>query len=176
MRSATDRLDFVAFLAAICLFLASIEYVIPKPVPFMRIGLANLPILLALEILQIRYILLLILLKVLGQGLVHGTMFSYVFLFSLAGSFTSGLIMILLKKVFRSAISLIGLSIFGALASNIVQILLARVLVFGDSVWIIVPPFLIVGTVSSTILGIFARLYSEKSTWFRRLQGSAKTK
>ena len=32
----------VALAAAVCLFLASIEYLIPKPLPFLRIGLANL--------------------------------------------------------------------------------------------------------------------------------------
>ena len=37
-----------ALAAAICLFLAGIEYMIPRPLPFLRIGLANLPLLLAL--------------------------------------------------------------------------------------------------------------------------------
>ena len=45
----------VALAAAVCLFLASIEYVIPKPLPFLRIGLANLPLLLALDLFPISH-------------------------------------------------------------------------------------------------------------------------
>ena len=40
----------IAILGAFCLFLSAIEYMIPKPMPFMRIGLTNVPLLLALDI------------------------------------------------------------------------------------------------------------------------------
>lgn len=177
MRSATERsvndsarIDFIAFLAAVCLFLASIEYIIPKPVPFLRIGLANLPILLALDILKPRFIMLLVSLKVLGQGLVQGTLFSYIFLFSLAGSFAGAFMMIGLKKLLRDSISLIGLSISGAMTSNSVQILIARVLVFGKGAWYIAPPLLFIGIISSILLGVCAHLYAEKSTWLKLWQ------
>ena len=45
-RHRADR-DTVALLAATALFLASVEFAIPKPVPFVRLGLANLPVLIA---------------------------------------------------------------------------------------------------------------------------------
>ena len=40
----------IALLGAFCLFLSTIEYMIPKPMPFMRIGIVNLPLMLALDI------------------------------------------------------------------------------------------------------------------------------
>ena len=165
--SASDRR--IAMLAAVSIFLSSIEYVIPKPLPFMKLGLANLPILVALTILDIRSILILVALKVVGQGIVHGTLFSYVFLFSAAGSVTSALVMIGVHRLCGRRISLIGVSILGALASNLAQITSARFIVFGESAWLIAPPFLITGTISSALLGAFARRFVSRSRWVRGL-------
>ena len=86
MRSATktdsnDRIA-VAILSAACLLLAAIDHLIPKPVPFVRIGLANLPILIALRLFGIRQIVAIAALKIVGQGLITGMLFSYVFLLS----------------------------------------------------------------------------------------------
>jgi heptaprenyl diphosphate synthase len=70
----------LALLGAFCLFLSTIEYMIPKPLPFMRIGIANLPLMLALDIFPFHIFLALIAIKVLGQALITGTLFSYIFL------------------------------------------------------------------------------------------------
>jgi heptaprenyl diphosphate synthase len=159
-------LEQVALLAAFALFLSTIEYMIPKPLPFLRLGLANLPILIGLFLLNAPHLLLLVLLKVLGQGLVNGTLFSYIFLFSLFGSYAAALAMIGVKTAFGRTISAVGISIFGALASNCTQLLLARLFVVGEGAWLIAPPFLGVGLASSLALGIFAREFMRKSNWF----------
>ncbi len=164
---ATEKI--VSLGAAICLFLAAIEYVIPKPLPFLRIGLANLPLLIALDLLPLPQFLLLLALKVLGQSLIQGSLFSYVFLFSLSGSLASGLIMLGARRILRDSSSLIGVSILGALASNLTQLTLARFLVFGTSAWLIAPPFLLVGLITSAILGFIAQLYLDRSVWLRKL-------
>ena len=161
----TKRLDLVAFFAALCLFLSTIEYLIPKPIPFFRVGLANLPILVALDLLPAPHLLLLVLLKVVGQGLIGGTLFSYVFLFSAAGSLASGLSMLLIRRVFGGRMTLVGVGVLGALFSNASQILLARALIFGDGAWLIAPPFLAVGTVTAALLGLFAEKFSRSSRW-----------
>ncbi|WP_184746300.1 Gx transporter family protein [Spirochaeta isovalerica] len=172
MQSVSKESHMVAMLAAFCMFFSMIEYLIPKPLPFMRLGLANLPILIALFLLPDRKILLLIFLKVLGQGLVNGTLFSYIFLFSAAGSFSSGLVMLLVYKAGGKRISLIGICLAGALVSNMVQLVLARFFIFGRSAFIIGPPFLIIGTVSALILGIFAERFKDRSRWFADQMGA----
>lgn len=164
--SVTEETHLIALLAAFCMFLSMIEYLIPKPLPFMRLGLANLPILLALSLLPSRRIIFLVFLKVLGQGLVNGTMFSYIFLFSAAGSFASGCMMLLTSRLFGRRISLVGVCVFGALASNSVQILIARQIIFGRSALLIGPPFLFIGLISSLIMGFFAEAFQRKSRWF----------
>lgn len=155
------------------MFLSTIELMIPKPVPFLRVGIANLPILLGLEILSPAETLLVVVLKVLGQGLVGGTLISYVFLFSAAGSFASALAMMGIKALLRTRISLLGTSVTGALAGNVTQVVLARLLIFGQGAWLIAPPFLALGTVTSALLGIFAERFSRMSVWMRKMRESS---
>jgi len=170
------RLDLVAFLGALCLFFSTIEYLIPKPFPFFRLGLANLPVLLALDLFAPGYVLLLVLLKVVGQGLVSGTLASYVFLFSVAGSFSSALVMLAAHRAGRRWITLIGVSLFGSLASNVVQVTLSVTFIFGQSAWVIAPPFLGLGVASGLVVGLFAERFRARSIWFRaigeRLRGA----
>jgi len=163
----------LAFFGAFCLFLSTIEFVIPKPLPFMRIGLANVPILLALGAYRPRFIVALVGLKILGQGLVNGTFVSSGFLFSAAGSFASGIVMLILFLVLGKRMSLVGIGVLGALASNIVQILLARYFLLGEGAWLIGPPFLAVGTVSGALLGVFAEKMRETSRWLGENGGQA---
>ncbi len=167
MRSSTnigsnDRIA-VAILSAACLLLAAIDHLIPKPVPFVRIGLANLPILIALRLFGIRQIVAIATLKIVGQGLITGMLFSYVFLLSAAGTITSVLVMLLLYRSFYPSISLLGVSVAGALASNLAQLSLARVVVFGPGVWVLAPPFLVTGTITSIVLGLLANQFVERS-------------
>ena len=61
MHSPNDRrLDLVAFMGALCLFFSTIEYLFPKPFPFFRLGLANLPVLLSFDLFSPGYVLLLV--------------------------------------------------------------------------------------------------------------------
>ena len=158
-------LELIAFLGAVSLFFSTIEYIIPKPVPFFRLGLANLPIIVTLPFFKPKHTLLLVLLKVLGQGLINGTLASYVFFFSLAGSFASVFAMLGAYRLGGRRISLIGVSVFGAVASNVVQVLLSVFFIFGTSAWVIAPLFLILGSASGVAIGLFAERFFESSSW-----------
>jgi heptaprenyl diphosphate synthase len=158
----------IALLGAFCLFLSTIEYMIPKPMPFMRLGIANLPLLLALDIFTFKAYLLLLMIKILGQALVTGTLFSYIFLFSFLGSTASALFMFALRRTLKTNyVSFIGVSVSGAVISNLVQILLARLFVFGSAVRYIIPPFLISGIITGIALGIFCEYFTANSLWYK---------
>jgi heptaprenyl diphosphate synthase len=158
----------IAILGAFCLFLSTIEYMIPKPFPFMRLGLANVPLMLALEVFPVPAFTLLALLKVVGQALISGTLFSYVFLFSVAGTGASALVMYVLRHVLGQRVGFIGIGVLGALVSNAVQLVLARVFVFGDGIRFLIPPFLSAGLLSGAALGVFCELFSARSVWYQR--------
>jgi heptaprenyl diphosphate synthase len=174
MRSASEREGRwerpVALAAAACLFLSSLEYLIPKPLPFLRLGLANLPLLACLDLLPAGPFFLLLGLKALGQGLVQGSLFSVIFLFSAAGTLASGAVMLGARRLFGRRMSLIGVSVLGALASNLAQLALAGRIAFGPSAWLIAPPFLAVGLATSAALGALAQRYQARSAFLRRLQ------
>ena len=161
----SKRLDRIALFAALSLFLSIIELVIPKPIPFFRLGLANLPLLVALTMFTRRDFALLILLKIFGQGIVSGTLFSYVFLFSSAGSLSSGVVMLILRRWYPNRITLVGIGVLGAFASNSAQLFFASAFIFGRSTWLIAPLFLLVGTLSGTVLGAIAGYLLQHSRW-----------
>ncbi|WP_245535040.1 Gx transporter family protein [Leadbettera azotonutricia] len=157
----------LALLGAFCLFLSTIEYMIPKPLPFMRVGIANLPLMLALDIFPFPAFLVLVGIKVLGQALITGTLFSYIFLFSLAGTALSAVSMYLLRRVLgQSRISFIGVGTAGAMMSNISQLVLAWVFIFRDSVLYIAPPFLAAGVITGIVLGLFCEYFTRSSQWY----------
>ena len=150
-----------------CFFLSALEYMIPKPLPFIRLGLANLPLLLALDIFPFSSYMLLVALKVCGQALVSGTLFSYVFLFSISGTGVSALLMYVLRRgLGTEKISLIGISVAGALASNGMTLTLAYFFVFGAGVRYAAAPVLALGIVTGTLLGLGGEYFIRRSKWY----------
>lgn len=140
----------------------------------MRLGLANLPLLAALgeprekPLFSLKDYCLLVLLKIFGQAVVTGSLFSYVFLFSLCGSASSAAIMYVLRAARLT--SLAGTSLAGAFVFNTAQIVLARFFIFGPAAAALAPPLLAAGIISGAVLGIFAENFMERSRWIRNLR------
>lgn len=169
-RPIEEKQRVLPIFAGLCFFLSLIDILFPKPVPFFRLGLANLALMLAMDVLCVRSFFLLLVVKVLGQAVLSGTLFSYVVLFSLVGTFSSGIVMYLanyLRKI--RIISFMGISMLGALASNLTQIFLARFLLFGEGTYLILPPLLLVSLVTSFVLGVFANNFYVSSLWYEGL-------
>jgi heptaprenyl diphosphate synthase len=153
-------------LAAFSLFLSTLEYMIPKPLPFIRLGLANAPLLIALGLPPYSFFPL-VFVKILGQAFISGTLFSYIFLLSLSGTALSASAMYLLRRaVPEKYMGLTGISITGALVSNITQIALARFFFLGPGAIYIAPPLLATGLVSGGALGLFCQHFTAKSRWY----------
>jgi heptaprenyl diphosphate synthase len=166
---ATRKLT--AFLAGLAFFLSTIEYMLPRPIPFMRLGLANLPILIAVDILPFGQYVALALLKVVGMSVLTGSLFSYVALFSLAGTLASALVMRGLRAVAGPRmLSYVGLCVAGAVASNMAQVILARFFVFGASARLMAPAFLALGLVSGLALGTFTQAFATRSSWLASIR------
>jgi heptaprenyl diphosphate synthase len=149
---------------------------IPKPLPFMRIGLANLPLMLALDLFPLKTWAPLVLVKIAGQGIITGSLFSPVFLFSLAGSLSSAALMYPLRRITtrnRSfwRLSLAGIGAAAAFCSNGTQLLLARFLVFGEGVRYLIPPFLAAALFSGFTLGMFCEIFIAQSRWYALRRG-----
>ncbi len=164
----SNEQKLLAILGAAALFLAGIEYLIPKPYPFFRLGIANIPILLVITFMKKRDLFMLLFLKVFGQAIIHGTLLSYVFLFSVGGNIASLLIMISVRKaVVRDKISYIGMSLLGSLASNITQMLLAILLIYGEGGRFLLFPFVVTGTIGGLGVGYLVARQHQNFSWIR---------
>ena len=161
----------LAFLTALCLFFSAVELVIPKPFPFLRLGLANLPVILSLFFLSAPQFFLLILLKIFVQNLISGTIFSYTILFSIAGSTASALIMFLLYKLFynKNLISIIGISTAGALFNSLAQLGISYLCIFNENTKYIAPIFLASSFITGILLGIAVTIFTKHSQWFSKI-------
>lgn len=165
-KNSSEQKNILAFFTALCLFLSTIEYAIPKPLPFMRLGIANVPLILALYLFSFKQFFFLVLMKILGQALISGTFFSYIFLFSFSGSLLGSFFMLLTQRTFKTKISPLGISVAGALGNNIAQIIVARFIIFGEGAKYIAPLLLITGLLTGCIMGAFTQRFMQKSRWF----------
>ena len=164
----------VTFFAAACFFLSAVEYALPRPLPFFRLGLANLPIMLSFAVLKKKESAILVLLKIFFQALIAGTLFSYIFVLSFLGTVFSALAMFLcydiLKK--RGLISWIGVSVAGGFSSNLAQFFVSYLFIFGKNTRLVAPAMLFISLVTSVCLGIFSCIFEEKSYVFPILKES----
>ncbi|MFB0918099.1 MAG: Gx transporter family protein [Clostridiaceae bacterium] len=122
------KLVFIALLVAQALVLTWIERFIPLPifalsVPGFKLGLANIFTMVALYTINPSSTLLMVVMRVVLAALLFSNLSA--FLYSMAGGVLSFLVMYLLKIVFKDTFSKIGISVAGAFAHNLGQLLMA---------------------------------------------------
>ncbi len=110
----------------------------------MKLGLANLIIVIALYKMRLFEVFLLSIVRILLSGFIFGNYFSI--LYSLAGGLLSLAVMALLKKL--GGFSVIGISVAGGVFHNVGQLLTAMVVVETFSVIYYVPVLLVAGVIT----------------------------
>lgn len=148
----------LAYLCALTLLFSYAEMILPRIIPFFRLGLANTVILLALDMDPLSFILL-SLLKATAASLTAGTLFSPFYIISLLQSLLSALLMKALYKVIsKKAVSIYGISIAGSELSAFIQIFLAA-LYLGKGTYSLLGPMLLFNILS----GLLTAFFCEKS-------------
>ena len=156
MPSLNKSREKLAFLTALTLLFSYIEMILPRFLPFFRLGLANVVILLSLELDFTAFILLAVL-KTVSSSLMGGTLFSPFFLISFFQSILSALAMRTAYKLFsKKIISLYGLSVLGAAVSALVQIFLSSIYL-GQGTFALLGPMLIFNVVSGLFVAFVAQ-------------------
>jgi len=136
--------------------LSILENALPRPLPWMRIGLANVATLFALYLYGARAALSVAFLRVLLGG-VLGMGFGPGFLLSAGGGVAAWGIMSAVRKAFGRAFSIVGVSVWGALAHNLTQLFLAQlVVVRTDAIWGLLPAFLWAASITGVVTGFLA--------------------
>lgn len=148
------KMVYIAVMTALASVLFIIENLVSLPLPWLRLGLANVMTLLALKWWGLKEGLLITILRVLLGGLLSGRFFQPLFWMALAGGTGAALGMWLLFH-FRRWFSLVGISIFGALVKNIVQLICAYLLLgMQKGIMAMLPLLLLSALVSGAIIGL----------------------
>lgn len=147
MPKSTTRLVRLSLLVSVGLILYVLETHIPQPLPWARIGLANVATLMALVLWGFWEALVVLLLRVFLGSLVVGTLLSPTFLFALCGGLASLVCMSLAHRCLQPVFSVVGVSVLGALAHNLTQLYLAYSLYIHRSQIFFLLPFLLLTTV-----------------------------
>lgn len=150
-----DRVAYFGVFTALALIFSYVETLIPISfgIPGVKLGLANLIIVIALFKLKLKETYLLSVVRILLSGFLFGNYFSIIY--SLAGALLSLSVMALLKRA--GGFSIIGISIAGGVFHNIGQLFVAMAVVEMFQAAYYVPVLLVAGLLTGCLIGILAQ-------------------
>jgi heptaprenyl diphosphate synthase len=160
-------LTTLALLAAAGVSLFVLESFIPMPVPFLKIGLANISALLALTLFGAGEMMLVVMIRILVGSMLVGSLFSPAFILALIAGVASALVMALVMKLFGRTFSLVGISLCGSTTHVLAQYAVAQHLYIQNPALVALVPFLllsaligglVVGWMSARLLPLLPRL------------------
>lgn len=153
------RKKYLVIFVLLALYLSLLETLIPKPFPWLKLGLANVITIIILEKFDKKMALEALFLRIFIQGMMLGTLFSFSFIISLVSGGASTLLTILLYR-YRKNLSLISISMCGGFVHNLVQLVVVYFLMFRDisimskSILIFIWAFLLMGCLAGGITGL----------------------
>lgn len=139
---------------ALALIFSYVETLIPIHIgiPGVKLGLANLIVVIALYRIGVKESYVLSVLRVILAGFLFGNLFAI--LYSLAGGLFSLTVMAFLKKTEK--FSVLGVSMAGGVFHNIGQLMMAAIVLESLSITYYLPVLLISGIVTGLLIGIVA--------------------
>lgn len=149
---------YLTLFVLLSLYLSLLETFIPKPFPWMKLGLANIITIFVMEKFGFRMAMETALLRIFIQSLTLGTLFSPGFIISSLSGLSAISVMGFLFR-FRSNLSLIAISSFSAMIHNLMQLIVVYFLlyrnisIYSRGVLILVMVFLLIGIISGGITG-----------------------
>ena len=148
----------IALLSAYAIGLHGFESLLPTPIPWLRLGFANIITLITLLLYGMRPAIMVTLIRVIVVSLFTGTFLGPAFILSLAAGLISTLAMGSVLFLSPRLFSVVGLSIIGAFFHNITQLFLAYFLFIQriEAILLITPLILLLGTLTGTVNGVIS--------------------
>lgn len=145
---------YLGLFAAVAMLLGYVESLIPVfvTVPGMKLGLANLAVVLALYLYGGREAAAVSVVRIVLNAFLFGSLFSLAF--SAAGGLISLAVMILLKRTGR--FSIVGVSIAGGVFHNVGQLFVASFVVSNFRIFYYLTVLLVAGVVTGALIGVLA--------------------
>lgn len=149
------KVAYLGVCTALGLVLSYVETLIPVfiAVPGMKLGLANLIVVILLYGVGPREAYTVSVLRVILVGFMFGNMASIIY--SLAGCSLSFLVMLLLYR--REGFTILGVSVAGAVFHNLGQIIVAMLIVETFSIIYYFPILMVSGVVTGLVIGIISK-------------------
>lgn len=148
------RVAHLGLLCAMALILVLVESAVPRPLPWMKLGLGNAVVLAALLLLGGPAAVAVGLVKLLLGGLLSGGLAGPAFVIAAAAGSASLAAMAGVRAVAPRLLSPVGLSVAGAVAHQVTQLAVAAVYLGHDGLWSLLPLFLASGLVSGLLTGL----------------------
>jgi heptaprenyl diphosphate synthase len=169
----TRKVSYLGTLLALAVALGFLESLVPTPLPWVRLGLANLLTLIAILTCGWKEGFLVTILRVLITSLLLGRFISPAFLLSLGGGLTAAVVMALMAKGAWQIYSPLAISVGGAFGHGLAQVLvLFTVLIRTREVLFLLPWVLFPAIISGVVTGLLANLILlRKGSYFGTLGG-----
>lgn len=149
------RIYDIIFFAFISSFIAALENMFPRPIPYFRIGFSFIIIIMVLDSFKLKELILLILIKNLSVAIAFAYIFTPPFYLGLCGGIVSVIIMKFMR-FFKNTFSFLGVSLMGALASNLSQAFLSKYLFNLPNIRFLIVPVLVLSLITGSIVGIIS--------------------
>ncbi|KIR02055.1 Heptaprenyl diphosphate synthase component I [Lachnospiraceae bacterium TWA4] len=147
-------------LVALAFIFSYVEAMVPLPIPIpgIKLGLANLVVVVALYCLGIKEALIISIIRVILVGFTFGSLSSMIY--SLVGGLLSFAIMALCKKL--KIFSVTGVSMAGGVFHNLGQLIVAIYVVETSTLIYYFPFLLVAGVVTGALIGIIGKLMIDR--------------
>ncbi len=163
MPNRTQRIARTGLLAAAAVVLFVFEGLAPRPLPWMKLGLGNVPVMVALISYGPMAALVVSALKLALGGLLSGSFGNPAFFIGAGAGLCSWTVMALVWSTARRLFSVIGLGIWGAVTHQLAQLALAYVYIGQWSVLGLIPVALLGGLISGILIGLLAHWVYQRS-------------
>lgn len=160
----TKKIVYFGILTSLGLALHILEGFIPNPfmgiVPGAKIGLANIIGLMTLVLFGLRFALSVNLMRVLMAGMLTGAVTSV--LYGLAGALLSTFLMWAALNLLPRFLSLVGVSVLGALGHNVAQLSVASLMIQNVRIFVYLPFMMFASIFTGIFIGLTAYFVLQK--------------
>lgn len=156
----TKKIAYIGLLIALAFVFSYIEFLLPIHIgiPGVKLGLANLAIIVCLYTIGEKEAFLLSVIRILLVGFTFAN--TAMMMYSLAGGILSFLVMWLAKKTDK--LSMTGVSVLGGVFHNVGQILLAMWVLETESLLYYLPVLMVSGIAAGVVIGILGALITKR--------------
>ncbi|PIE77254.1 MAG: heptaprenyl diphosphate synthase [Clostridiales bacterium] len=157
---STRKLTMLSLMLAVAITLNYFERFIPisATIPGVRLGLANVVSLLCLQYYGYKDAFLLVILRTVLSAFFYGSLSAL--MFSLGGGLFALTAMSVLWAMRGNRLSLIGVSVGGAIFHNVGQVTVAYFILATPAIWSYLPFLLVSAVVSGVLTGVVAQRVS----------------